>query len=85
MTSSMYPSFTEISYCSPYPDISTHNPIISAAGKVILITGGGFGIEKAIAVVFSEAQAAIVILKGRTGAHLKATQIELSLGQSRLD
>jgi hypothetical protein len=79
MTSSTYASFTEISHRSSYPDISPSNPILSATGKVILITGGGSGIGKAIAIAFSEAQAAVVVLIGRTEAHLRATQAELSL------
>ncbi|KAE9370003.1 NAD(P)-binding protein [Stipitochalara longipes BDJ] len=79
MANSTYPSFTEISHPSPYPDISPNNPSLSATGKVILITGGGTGIGKAIATAFSEARAAVVILIGRTEAHLKVTQAELSL------
>jgi NAD(P)-dependent dehydrogenase (short-subunit alcohol dehydrogenase family) len=79
MANPAYPSFTGISHRSPYPDISPSNPILSATGKVILITGGGTGIGKAIATAFSEARAAVVILIGRTEAHLKATQVELSL------
>jgi NAD(P)-dependent dehydrogenase (short-subunit alcohol dehydrogenase family) len=79
MANPTYPSFTEISHRSSYPDISPSNPILSATGKVILITGGGTGIGKAIATAFSEARAAVVILIGRTEAHLKATQAELSL------
>jgi len=79
MANSAYPSFTEISHRSPYPDISPSNPILSATGKIILITGGGTGIGKAIATAFLEARAAVVILIGRTEAHLKATQAELSL------
>jgi NAD(P)-dependent dehydrogenase (short-subunit alcohol dehydrogenase family) len=79
MANSKYPSFTKITHRSSYPDISPSNPILSATGKVILITGGGTGIGKAIAIAFSEAQAAVVILIGRTEAHLKATQAELSL------
>jgi NAD(P)-dependent dehydrogenase (short-subunit alcohol dehydrogenase family) len=81
-----YPSFTEISHRFSHPDISPSNPILSATGKVILITGGGTGIGKAIATAFSEAQAAVVILIGRTEAHLKATQVELSLvGTTKVD
>jgi NAD(P)-dependent dehydrogenase (short-subunit alcohol dehydrogenase family) len=79
MANPTYPSFTEISHRSSYPDISPSNPILTAAGKVIIITGGGTGIGKAIATAFSEARAAVVILIGRTEDHLKATQAELSL------
>lgn len=79
MANLTYPSFTETSHRSMYPDISPSNPILSAAGKVIIITGGGTGIGKAIATAFSEARAAVVILIGRTEAYLKATQNELSL------
>jgi NAD(P)-dependent dehydrogenase (short-subunit alcohol dehydrogenase family) len=85
MTSSTYASFTEISHRSSYPDISPSNPILSATGKVILITGGGSGIGKAIAIAFSEAQAAVVVLIGRTEAHLRATQAELSLVTTKVD
>jgi NAD(P)-dependent dehydrogenase (short-subunit alcohol dehydrogenase family) len=79
MANPTYPSFTEIFHRSPYPYTSPSNPILSAAGKVILITGGGTGIGKAIAAALSEARASVVILLGRTEAHLKATQAELSL------
>ncbi len=82
MATSSFFSFTEISHRAPYPEISPSNPILSAAGKVIVITGGGTGIGKAVAAAFLEARAAAVILIGRTEAYLKETQAELSLAKS---
>ncbi|TAQ86115.1 hypothetical protein B7494_g5559 [Chlorociboria aeruginascens] len=79
MSAPRYPSFTKTFHHAPYPDISPSNPTLSAEGKVILITGGGAGIGKAIVTAFIEAKAAVVLLIGRTEGPLIQTHAELSL------
>jgi len=78
MSNPVFPSFTNTYHHSRYSDIAPGKPALSAAGNVILITGGGTGIGKAIAAAFIEAQATAVMLVGRTEATLKETQAELS-------
>jgi NAD(P)-dependent dehydrogenase (short-subunit alcohol dehydrogenase family) len=75
---SRHPSFTKAYHQTPSADISPSNPVLSAAGKVIVITGGGGGIGKAIAAAFIEAEASAIVLIGRTEATLKETKEELS-------
>ena len=70
--------FTKTYHRSPYPDIAPTNPALSAAGKVVVITGGGRGIGAAIAAAFVKAAATAIILVGRTEATLKETKAKLS-------
>jgi NAD(P)-dependent dehydrogenase (short-subunit alcohol dehydrogenase family) len=78
MSEAPFPSFTKSYHQSPYPDIATDNPAVSAAGKVVFITGGGGGIGRAIAAAFIDAGATAVLLVGRTESTLKEAKSELS-------
>jgi NAD(P)-dependent dehydrogenase (short-subunit alcohol dehydrogenase family) len=78
MATSEFPSFTKTYHQSPYPDLATDNPALSAKEKVIFITGGGGGIGRATAAAFIDAGAAAIMLVGRTESSLRETKTELS-------
>ncbi|RAH86760.1 oxidoreductase [Aspergillus japonicus CBS 114.51] len=65
-------SFTKEWHSKPYPFISPSRPELSAAGKNVVITGGGSGIGNAIAVAFAQANAKSVSILGRRRETLKA-------------
>ena len=73
-----WPSFTKTFHHSSHADIAPTNPSLSAAGKVIFVTGGAGGIGKAIAEAFAQAGASAIMLVGRTEATLRQTKDELS-------
>jgi NAD(P)-dependent dehydrogenase (short-subunit alcohol dehydrogenase family) len=52
-------------HTKPYPLINVTRPELSAAGKVVLITGGGSGIGLATAEKFAEAGSKTVAITGR--------------------
>lgn len=86
MSNTQFPLFTKTFHHTSYNAISPHNPCLSAAGKVVFITGGGRGIGKGIAAAFVEAGAKAVVIIGRTEAPLKETKAELSrTGKSAID
>ncbi len=58
-------SFTKTWHNQPYPIISPTRPELSAAGKNVVITGGGTGIGKAAAIAFAQAGAKSVSIVGR--------------------
>lgn len=58
-------SFTKTWHSEPYPFISPLRPELSAAGKIIVITGGGSGIGQSIGIAFAQAGAASVAIIGR--------------------
>jgi len=57
--------FTKAWHTEPYPFISPTRPELSAAGRNIVVTGGGAGIGNAIAVAFATAGAKSVTIIGR--------------------
>ncbi|KAL4872389.1 hypothetical protein BDV12DRAFT_162119 [Aspergillus spectabilis] len=60
-----FPSATKKWHSTTYPSISPTRPELSAAGKTILITGGGTGIGAETALYFAKAGAARIALLGR--------------------
>ncbi|EME81854.1 uncharacterized protein MYCFIDRAFT_78719 [Pseudocercospora fijiensis CIRAD86] len=60
-----WPSYTKTVHRSVYPAIDPAHPANSAAGKVVVITGGGSGVGKGIAQAYVRAGAKSVTILGR--------------------
>jgi NAD(P)-dependent dehydrogenase (short-subunit alcohol dehydrogenase family) len=60
-----FSSFTKSWHSEPYPFISPTRPELSAAGKNVVITGGGTGIGQATGIAFAQAGAKSVAIVGR--------------------
>lgn len=65
-------SYTDKWHNATYPRISPTRKELSTAGKHVVVTGGGTGIGKAIAVAFAEAGAASVSILGRRVSRLQS-------------
>lgn len=70
-------NFTKIAHHKAYSRISPLKPELSANGKNVVVTGGGTGIGKAIALAFAQAGAQSVSILGRREDRLKSTVDEL--------
>lgn len=65
-------------HSKPYPFILATRPENSATGKNIVITGGGTGIGKSIAIAFARAHAKTVTIVGRRIDRLQSAAAEIS-------
>lgn len=70
-------SFTKNYHHKPYDLISPSRPELSAAGKNVVITGGGTGIGKSIALSFAQAGASSVSILGRRLDRLETAATEI--------
>ncbi|KAF2011117.1 NAD(P)-binding protein [Aaosphaeria arxii CBS 175.79] len=73
----MFKSFTKTWHTEPYSEISPSRPELSAAGKVVFITGGGSGIGKATAIAFAQAGAKAIAIFGRRIERLQSAAEEI--------
>ncbi|KAH7324256.1 hypothetical protein B0I35DRAFT_423807 [Stachybotrys elegans] len=76
-------SFTKTHHSKPYPFISPTRPELSAAGKSVLITGGGSGIGKTVAIAFAQAGAASIAIIGRRLNRLQSTAAEITASSTK--
>jgi NAD(P)-dependent dehydrogenase (short-subunit alcohol dehydrogenase family) len=76
--SGSYGSFTKIYHDKPYDTISPLRPELSSKGKNVIVTGGGTGIGKAIAIAFAQSKAASVSIVGRREDRLISASKEIS-------
>lgn len=72
-----FKSFTKTWHIKPYPQISPERPELSAAGKIVFITGGGTGIGKATAIAFAQAGAKGIAIFGRRIERLRSAADEI--------
>ncbi|KAG7409032.1 Short chain dehydrogenase citE [Fusarium oxysporum f. sp. rapae] len=81
-----FSSFTKSWHAEPYPFISPTRPELSAAGKNIVITGGGTGIGQAAGIAFAQAGANSIAIVGRRMEHLgtSATAIQAANPPTRV-
>ncbi|RFU81407.1 3-oxoacyl-acyl-carrier-reductase [Trichoderma arundinaceum] len=80
-----YVSFTQTWHNKPYPAINPTRPELNAAGKFVVITGGGSGIGKAIAVAFAQAGATTVAFLGRQLDKLESSAAEITSSAKNSD
>ncbi|KAF5679852.1 reductase, partial [Fusarium denticulatum] len=68
-----FSSFTKSWHSQPYSFISPTRPELSAAGKNVVITGGGTGIGQATGITFAQAGAKSIAIIGRRLEHLETS------------
>ncbi|MCJ1314950.1 hypothetical protein MMC15_000264 [Xylographa vitiligo] len=71
------PSLTQKFHHDTYPAIDPTRPEVSAAGKNVLITGGGTGIGAAITRAFAKADAANIIILARRKEPLESVKASI--------
>lgn len=76
--SGSHDSFTKIYHDKPYDTISPLRPELSSEGKNVIVTGGGTGIGKAIAIAFAQSKAASVSIVGRREDRLISASKEIA-------
>jgi NAD(P)-dependent dehydrogenase (short-subunit alcohol dehydrogenase family) len=72
-----FPSFTKKWHTTAYDAVDFKLPALSAAGKNVIITGGGSGIGAATALRFAQAGASSVNILGRRGDVLNSTKASI--------
>ena len=80
---STYPPFTRTYHHDQYPAIDPTQPQLDCSKKIVLITGGGRGIGKAIAIGFAKAHAKGIALLGRTRSSLEEAAAEVKSAGGR--
>jgi NAD(P)-dependent dehydrogenase (short-subunit alcohol dehydrogenase family) len=73
----IFPSFTKTWHNKPYAQISPVRPELSAAGKVVFVTGGATGIGLATSIAFAQAGAKTIAIFGRRADKLKLAAEEI--------
>ncbi|KAF0637721.1 hypothetical protein FPSE5266_07380 [Fusarium pseudograminearum] len=71
-------SFTKTWHSKPYAAIDPTRPELNAAGKFVVITGGGTGIGKSMAIAFAQAGASTVAILGRRLDKLEAAANDIA-------
>lgn len=77
-----YVSFTKTWHHKPYPEIDPRLPELQAKGKFVVVTGGGTGIGKAIAIAFAHAGAKTIAILGRRLGRLEDAALEIKQNAS---